>query len=572
MLLILLGAGHLLGGCAAIPKKQVRPLPPPPSVITAMPAPPLAKPVTTEPIAPPAPQAMIHVQRQDIQYVEKRLEIYEEKIKQRSTAGQDETDRQAHPVRTPAVSPCAEKLEELRNGYRSLLSSMRQNSSITLDRAAEVDPRQMLQQDIAYLESDCEETPAGGEPEVQPPPPPVTATNGMERHDGETLIAEYFARGEFASVVSTFQQMIRERPGYEPNPAVKQQYGLALLRTGKTTAAAEVFTEIYQKLSAESDTAAAESNPALADQLLAAGKLATAQSLYEKLTAVTSYQDIDHAWFKVQFATLKTLDPDRQETADFLKLIRDYIFFDGKHGGGALLQKARNFELTYPTRQVAASSRQLQALVTNRLRNWLGSQLVEADKMIAAKEFQQAKNLLQELAAADLPIQLREAVQKTMDELTVATTGSGEQTQLPTETKELAPQWEAATKALDSLQYDEAIKGFRAMMGTEYETRAREKMSEAVELAAADSRKQAAALFAKATKTNNAAQKRELLVSSRQLLLDILKRYPQVKIADKVTQNLQNLEEYIRRFDPSILDKQGSQPASGAETSSDAAR
>jgi hypothetical protein len=46
-----------------------------------------------------------------------------------------------------------------------------------------------------------------------------------------------------------------------------------------------------------------------------------------------------------------------------------------------------------------------------------------------------------------------------------------------------------------------------------------------------------------------------LLLASHQLLKEILVKYPQTDLLDKVNQNLAVLEEQIRRIDPALLEE-----------------
>ena len=81
------------------------------------------------------------------------------------------------------------------------------------------------------------------------------------------------------------------------------------------------------------------------------------------------------------------------------------------------------------------------------------------------------------------------------------------------------------------------------------------KLQEATNLAAAAQRKQAATLFIKAIKASNPESKKELLLESRQLLQDVLHKYPHADIIDKVAQNLTILDQHIQEFDPALLEK-----------------
>jgi hypothetical protein len=94
-----------------------------------------------------------------------------------------------------------------------------------------------------------------------------------------------------------------------------------------------------------------------------------------------------------------------------------------------------------------------------------------------------------------------------------------------------------------------------ALQETEYADKAKAKITDAANLAAGQMRKEAASLFIKAGKTSDIETKKELLLASHQLLKDILVKYPQTDLLDKVNQNLAVLEGQIRRIDPALLEE-----------------
>jgi hypothetical protein len=90
-------------------------------------------------------------------------------------------------------------------------------------------------------------------------------------------------------------------------------------------------------------------------------------------------------------------------------------------------------------------------------------------------------------------------------------------------------------------------------MDTEYEQQATMKITEAANEAAGKMRKEAASLFVRAGRTSDPEQKKELLMASHRLLTEILDKYPQTDLLDKVHQNIAILEGQIQRFDPELL-------------------
>ena len=114
-------------------------------------------------------------------------------------------------------------------------------------------------------------------------------------------------------------------------------------------------------------------------------------------------------------------------------------------------------------------------------------------------------------------------------------------------------QWQQAIELFERRDYDAAIIVFTGLLQGDYGLRAAEKLAEAANLAAAEMRRQAASLFVKARKIEDPEQKKEILMQSRERLLGLLAKYPQIDLLDKVKQNLQVLEEQIRKIDPDLL-------------------
>jgi len=92
-------------------------------------------------------------------------------------------------------------------------------------------------------------------------------------------------------------------------------------------------------------------------------------------------------------------------------------------------------------------------------------------------------------------------------------------------------------------------------MGTDYEEQATIKIVEAANLGAGQMRKEAASLFIRAGKTPDFEEKKVLLLDSYRMLNEIVFKFPQTDLLDKVHQNIAILEEQIRKIDPALLEE-----------------
>ena len=104
--------------------------------------------------------------------------------------------------------------------------------------------------------------------------------------------------------------------------------------------------------------------------------------------------------------------------------------------------------------------------------------------------------------------------------------------------------------------YDDAMAIFVGLLGTSYDSKAAEEIDKIATIAAFSMRKKAAGLFVKAKRTANSTAKLALLHESRALLEQILSKYPQVSMADKVRANLDSINKQIE----DVIRTSGSQP------------
>lgn len=599
-LLLLAGAGLLLSGCGtprvAVPEKArkapvVRPAPRPVVKQTRPAAPAPTRPEKTLVVKTPAREVFpspsrkkIRFSEADLRFVEQRLAVYEKKFRQwlEVRAGKGGLARDM--VGPLQWQGCSGRFERILSGYQRMQEEIiaSRSPSPWADNTEQSDMDDILQQDIAFMESRCGRPPGPGPDEPGPSLQTAAVSRKMAAQSAEALIVAYVNQGNDIEAISAFQDLGRKFPGHVPDAVTRQQYGLALLRTGQRKAAGAVFS----RLAAEAVNTDLKQTPwqrqhNLADLLLAAGDLSGAQSLYQQLAQAHAGLAAEHKRLQVQVDALRALRVDRsEETNAYLTLFRGVTLFSGRQGGPALIKQADRFDRTLPGTPLAASARYLRQTVEERLTAWAGSRLQRVNILMKQGNKQQAKSVLEELAGADLPAAVQERVESMLTEINARAEVSGDTVTIvqagPTveqkplslltgdevtlQEQSLAMQWEAANRSLEMRHYDEAIKGFTALLPTDYGAMAGIKIKTVAKQVAAENRKQAAILFAKATKTTNPERKKELLLSSRRLLADIIEKYPQAGIMDKVRRNLDNLDRYIRRYDPTLLEEKTVEP------------
>jgi hypothetical protein len=242
-------------------------------------------------------------------------------------------------------------------------------------------------------------------------------------------------------------------------------------------------------------------------------------------------------------------DVNSEEFAAFQRIIKSSLIIKGQWVPPELSRNVTLFTQNFPGSIFLKRAGEILAEAKQRSQTWADGQLTELEALLADKDFKRARELIDNLLSGPVPEERRESLLAIREEVLLAETKEMEFQQQAQEQKQ-AIEWSEALNLLDSRRYDEAITALGVFVGTAYEEEARAKIGLAANQAANENRRQAANLFVKARKTQDKKYRQELLQESRQLLVDILQKYPQSEIIDKVKQNLRIIEEQIRNVDP----------------------
>ena len=485
----------------------------------------------------------------DIKFVQQRLEEYEYKFEHWLDISEIyHEDKLAEEI-TALETECVYKLERILTGYSLLLERMQQNKTVSVDKIAMLDPKRMQQLDISFLENRCGELLAM---DIQTQYEfMVTEQEEISFAEAQKIIASYVEQGNYQEALMAYSRLSYTFQGQKPSLSTRLNYGLALQYTGQVEAAARHFVKMLDSgdLSIEPLSLQRE----IANLLLASGNIAAAESYYDSLVLAHASIEAEKSWAAEQLVFMRSVDPESENMAAYTRLLREFQMYDYRIYGAELNDKINSFAMEYTGSPVAVSALRLKSFALAKLRSWFGNELVRIDALVLDNKFTEATDTLKNMSRYYLPAELQTVVQQTYYEVSQAEMQEID-TQKRIQEMELAEQWEAAVNLLDSQRFDIAISAFEALMGTEYEERATAKIVESANLAAGRMRKEAASLFIRAGKSPDFEQKKELLVASHRLLNQILARYPQTDLLDKVNQNIAILEEQIRKFDPALLE------------------
>jgi tetratricopeptide (TPR) repeat protein len=233
-------------------------------------------------------------------------------------------------------------------------------------------------------------------------------------------------------------------------------------------------------------------------------------------------------------------------------LLRAYLSYVPETDGYTVVWKAEAFLQQYPYSPVSANVDVIKEQSMTDAETWFNALLAEADLMVAEKQFQQALDLLQMIPAQNLAPERHEQLKQRIDELILTEAVDRETTKIE-QMQGLQRTWNEAMALAESGDADGAIAALNALQDTEFAARADEKIVELSEQAARDARRTAADLFVRSTKTDDIQSRKDLLVESRRVLKDILLKYPEADVSDKVEGNIRMVEKKMNELDPMLL-------------------
>jgi hypothetical protein len=408
-----------------------------------------------------------------------------------------------------------------------------------------VDPWEVLRADISYLESDCDAV-------------YERVRAQLTQHERELseparklegVIGTYGENSQYQDVLAAYRNLERRFPGWQPSLKTRHAYGLALLRTNHLDKAGPVLREILPQLEPAEQLALKR---LFADLLWATYQFDEAKTLYQSLAYhFGSWKENEH-WVAEQLAILENVDNDSEEMAAYVSLLRVYLPFDGRHLPEGLEAAVARITDQFPGSIISQRARQILQSTRDLAKGWVLNQLASVTALKEQKQFPKAIAILKNLQQQELPRETRQSVQLLMDEVLLAEATEDEKNRLLQE-QDVTSRWEEASHLFDLDQFDEANEILATLLGTEFEDRARSRIKEAGNRAAADLRRQAAGLFIKARESVNPERKMAFLLESRRLLKTIMDKYPEVDIASNVVRNLQVIDQHIIELNPDMV-------------------
>ncbi|WP_456386186.1 hypothetical protein [Desulfolithobacter sp.] len=449
------------------------------------------------------------------------------------------------------ITSCQEQLQGIYVGYNGLHEVLLQEDRV--DAARLLAARSLVElekKDIEFLEGDCPALISGsGRATLK------ATTLSRTLKEVRDAIDQAMSGDEYDEVIRLYREFTagsEQQPPYD----MTYRYGMALLKSREDEAARDVFLGLLEELKRQDVVGRQfELMQLVGDLQFGMEEYGPAKRQYNDIIDTYGRLEEKNEWALQQLASLDVADQQADEVRAYADLLRAYLEYTPERDGYLVVEKARSFIDSYPYSPVTSAVDRLLKTVMDQADTWFNSSIMARIETLAGeKKYQDALELLQDVDRGILPPEKQQLLKEKVRELTTLQAIEAETQRLKRE-QELQEQWNMAMAHLEAKEYDQAIEIFSSFLDNpSYAGKARQRIDEAARLAAQEDRRRAAELFVRANRTHDLESRKKLLFASRRLLQDILVKYPQTGLTDKVKRNLQRIEEEIAAIDPALLD------------------
>jgi len=447
------------------------------------------------------------------------------------------------------LARCRQQLQAVLDGYNDLHQQLlARNTFTTGDLVRGEALLAMEKQDLQFTESECGAMLVGGEQVGG-----LLPTNEDLIKQRRQAVRQARQRQDYQATVTAYEQL--EAAGDKTPPYdLTFAYGQALMKTGQEEKARDVFSALLARIRRQ-DQAQWEFKlmQLIGDLEFALGKYEPAQKQYTEITDLYAQLNERNDWARQQLSALGAANEQTREVRDYAALLRSFLAYNPDRDGFSVVRQAENFVATYPYSLVSSSADKLVTISRQRAEKWYKELLRQVDDLVTAEQYEDALLTIEAVPRTILPVEKQQELADLARKIRTTKAMKEEEERLARE-QAMQENWNTAMTHLRAREYDQAIESFRKLLGTEYEEKARKRIDEAANLAASEDRKRAAELFVRSGRTHDLESRKRLLMASRQLLQDILIKYPQATLVPKAKRNLKRIEEEIRAIDPTLLE------------------
>ncbi len=446
---------------------------------------------------------------------------------------------------------CFRDLRKVLDGYNRLRADMLQldtDSTSIIIGAEEV--MNLQKNDIIFLEGSCGRLLAPGTDET---------VDWEQRAEGadlpqiETLIERYNSSKEYEEVVQAWLQ-IPDNQRDRVHLRTKIHYGNALMFLHQEEKAAEMYQQIVDEMSVSDmqRTDLLSLRKLLADLYTAAGNYPAAELQYMNISKDYSNLGEIEEWSQLQLDILERSEEGSPELMAFSKLLRNFLGFVPERDGYKMVWEADEFLQNYPYSAIASNVDIIKKDVKKRADKWFNKFMTNVEQLAGEKKFIDGIEILETVPDDIISAEQKEHIKTKNDDLILAEAVERETRKIE-RMQELQHRWNEGMLLVDVGDYDVAIEIFNTLLETEYYAKAEDKIKEISLRAAKSDRRKAADLFLRYSKTTDLESKKKLLIESRRILTEILIKYPEVDIVEKVIGNIERVEREMNTLDPTLL-------------------
>ncbi len=480
--------------------------------------------------------------------INERIFSYEQKLATLKNLDASLAARAGEQEQLEKLSRCRQQLENILGQYNGLHQQLLHKDILTqADLFSGKSLLNLENEDFSFLESDCGKLLAQDHPERSL----VPLSKDMLKKK-EQAVSRAYAAGNYKKTIDEYEQLvslITSPPSYE----LTFVYAQALMKTGNEQKSRKIFSDLLARIR-QHDQAQWEFKlmQLIGDLDFALGAYDQAKKQYREIVGVYQGLAQNNEWAQQQLAALNVADEQSDEVKAYADLLRSFLAYNPERDGYTVVEKAQAYLNKYPYSLVASSADQLIRISRKAADAWYGSILRQVDQLAGEKRYQDALLVIERVPRLILPVEKQQELATRAKRLRTTEAINRETTVLAQE-QQAQENWNTGMTALEAGEYDKAIEAFTKVLGTSYDDRARKKIDEAANLAAREDRRRAAELFVRSGRTHDLWSRKKLLLASRQLLQDILIKYPQSELTGKVKRNLQRIDEEIKNIDPSLL-------------------
>ncbi|MBU0910447.1 MAG: hypothetical protein KJ717_12855, partial [Proteobacteria bacterium] len=281
---------------------------------------------------------------------------------------------------------CTGALRTIVDGYLALHSTLNSDGGFAIVPPAS--PYAAFQQDIAFLESDCQTIFAAAAAVI---PEQLQTYRQTVAGQAEGVVRYWAAQGDNEKVVESYENMIGAGAEGRISPETRELYARALRATGKLGQAADVLLEAAQGKDA---LQAWPLRLQAADLLFAEGKFPLARQEYEQVAGLFSSLKQADAQVATQLALLAGQDEHGQELELYRRALKGWLQYDGITVSPDLAESVQRLEEVFPESVYTQMARALLDKAGGRVRQNVDEAMAQARQLASERKFTQALAVL----------------------------------------------------------------------------------------------------------------------------------------------------------------------------------